>query len=190
MSVGRAALGGGRAGVHTAGRAARGVWIASAGLTAAEVLASHAIEAAEAGRAHTEWFILNNFVQVERAAADASVAGPLAVLRSLYALYKMDQSPSFLRGQYVSPDKARRIQEEVVKVRRAGVANGRENAGRGADADRNRLGAVLRCALQLSAEVKEISRELVEAFAIPDFLLGDIAFDYINAYRYDNEDPA
>jgi len=43
---------------------------------------------------------------------------------------------------------------------------------------------------QLSAEVKEISRELVEAFAIPDFLLGDIAFDYINAYRYDNEDPA
>jgi len=98
------------------------VWIELAGLTSAEVLANHAIEAAEAGRAHTEWFILNNFVQVERAATDASVAGPLAVLRSLYALYKMDQSPSFLRGQYESPDKARRIQEEVIKVRWVRIA--------------------------------------------------------------------
>ena len=82
------------------------------------MLSRCSIEAAEAGRAHVERFVLNNLVQVERGARDASVAGPLALLRSMYALHRLDQSPSFLRGQYISADKARANQQEVLAVRR------------------------------------------------------------------------
>ena len=43
---------------------------------------------------------------------------------------------------------------------------------------------------QLCGQLQTIALELVDAFAIPSFLLGDIAGDWINVNRYDNEDPA
>ena len=100
---------------------------AALGVPAAEVMAKYAVEAAEAGRAHVERFVLANFVATERAAKDASVTAVLAMLRSLYALFRLDQSQSFLRGQYVSAAKAKAIQHEMlaVRARRAPRAHGR-----------------------------------------------------------------
>ena len=43
---------------------------------------------------------------------------------------------------------------------------------------------------QLSARTKAVSRELTDAFEVPDFLLGDIAGDWVAVNAYDNEDPA
>jgi hypothetical protein len=82
------------------------------------VLAQHAIEAAEAGRAHVERYVLQSMAATEKAAAGTpGVAGPLALLRSVYALARLDGGASFQRGQYVTADKARRIQQELWQVR-------------------------------------------------------------------------
>ena len=43
---------------------------AALGVPAAEVMAKYAVEAAEAGRAHVERFVLANFVATERAAKE------------------------------------------------------------------------------------------------------------------------
>ena len=43
---------------------------------------------------------------------------------------------------------------------------------------------------QLCAQLQSIALDLVAAFDVPEFLLGDIAGDWVANNRYDNEDPA
>jgi hypothetical protein len=43
---------------------------------------------------------------------------------------------------------------------------------------------------QLCAELVPLARDLVDAFALPPFLLGEIAGDWVAANSYASEDPA
>ena len=126
----------------------------SSGMNPGDAFQTCAVLAAEAGRAHVENVVLAEFVARERA-AENSLKGPLGMLRSLYALARMDGSASFLRGQYFGKEKAVMVGKEMVR---------------------------------LCGEVREVAPQLVRAFRIPDFLLGEIAGDYVAANAYDAVD--
>jgi len=72
--------------------------------------------AAELGRAYTELTLLHHFIDARKPNLSPSVHKAFDLLRSLFALSKMDEDPSFLRYQYVDSDTADAIHSSVVAL--------------------------------------------------------------------------
>lgn len=81
-----------------------------------EALQMYALLSVDAARAHTERVVLEHFIKVESEQTNVGVKAPLSLLRSLYAIYRLDREPSFLRGQYVSLAKADAISKLNIKL--------------------------------------------------------------------------
>jgi len=85
----------------------------ASGLQGDDALETCATLATDAGRAHIERIVFEEFLRAEKE-APSSLSPALSLLRSLFAISRFDTSPSFLREQHFTVEKQRAVHKAMV----------------------------------------------------------------------------
>ncbi|KAI4319762.1 hypothetical protein MLD38_033324 [Melastoma candidum] len=72
--------------------------------------------AEDLGRAFSERFILQKFLEVEETLPTGPMKGILSLVRTMYALVSVEEDAAFLRYGYLSTDNAASVRQEVSKL--------------------------------------------------------------------------